>query len=75
MVDSRPISTQISYFFETNGTTFLRETNIFRKNGSQVAPQAKVATQKALYIDPLVMMDSPNFEFVVDICHQTLSFC
>ena len=46
----------------------------FQKNRSQVAPQAKVPMQKASYIDPLVMIDSPNFEFVVDVCHQTLSF-
>ena len=31
--------------------------------------------KKGSYIDPLVMMDSHNFEFFVDICHQTLSFC
>ena len=49
--------------------------NIFRKSGSQMAPQAKVPMQKASYIDPLVMMDSPNFEFFVDIFHQTLRFC
>ena len=48
---------------------------LFRTNGSQVAPQAKVAMQKASYIDPLVMMDSPNFELFVDIYRQTLSFC
>ena len=41
----------------------------------QVAPQAKVPMQKGSYIDPLVMMESPNFEVFVDICHQTLSFC
>ena len=48
---------------------------IFRKKGPQVAPQAKVPLQKASYIDPLVMMDSPEFEFFVDILHQTLRFC
>ena len=39
-----------------------------------MAPQAKAPMQKASYIDPLVMMDSPNFEFVVDIFHQTSDF-
>ena len=44
----------------------IRNFNIcfFQKNGSQVAPRAKVAMQKASQIDPLVMMDSPNAEFV-----------
>ena len=60
---------------ETMGGHFSENPIFFEKNGSQVAPQAKVPMQKAPYIDPLVMMDSPNFEFFVDICQQTLSFC
>ena len=62
-------------FLDFFGQHFSESPTFFEKNGSRLSPQAKVPMQKASDIDPLVMMDSPNFEFVGDICHQTLSFC
>ena len=59
-------------FFDDFSTIFW--TNIFRKNGSQVAPQAKVPSEKASYIDPLILKFSPKTEILIGNFHQNFSF-
>ena len=46
----------------------------FNKNESQVAPRAKLPSQKCWYTNPLVMMHSFKFEIVIDDVHQAFIF-
>ena len=58
-----------TFFRRLFGPTFFEKMDLRRL----LWPKCQV--KKVSYIDPLVMMDSPNFEFFVDIFHQTLIFC
>ena len=45
----------------------IQNSNIFRRNGSRVAPQAKLPSHKASYIDPLILKFSFKSELFIDI--------
>ena len=49
-------------------------TNIFRKHGSQEAPQAKVPMPKASYIDPLILKFSLKPELLIGNFSRVVHF-